>query len=253
VVAIDWLTVGAQAVNFLILVALLKRFLYRPVLDAMDRRETRIAARLGDAERREREADARARDFQEKSADVERRRQALLDQARHEAADERRERLEEARTDVEQQRARWRGQLEHEWDDLRTSLARRLVGVVTEAARRALADLADTTLEDAMARAFRRRLAALSETDRRAMADGAGTVDIATAFEPDEDMRVALTAAVREGLGRDVHFVHADGLVGGIELRTRGWKMSWTIAEYLREVEDRVAETLVHPSHRVER
>jgi len=36
---IDWFTVGAQALNFLILVWLLKRFLYKPILDAIDARD----------------------------------------------------------------------------------------------------------------------------------------------------------------------------------------------------------------------
>ena len=43
---IDWFTVAAQAVNFLILVWLLKRFLYKPVLAAIDEREKRIATQL---------------------------------------------------------------------------------------------------------------------------------------------------------------------------------------------------------------
>jgi len=50
---IDWFTVGAQIVNFLILVWLLKHFLYKPILDAIDAREKKIAAELADAERRE--------------------------------------------------------------------------------------------------------------------------------------------------------------------------------------------------------
>ena len=45
---IDWFTVGAQAVNFLILVWLLKRFLYEPVLAAIDAREKKIAAELAE-------------------------------------------------------------------------------------------------------------------------------------------------------------------------------------------------------------
>jgi len=46
---IDWFTVGAQALNFIILVWLLKRFLYKPILGAVDAREKRIAAELADA------------------------------------------------------------------------------------------------------------------------------------------------------------------------------------------------------------
>lgn len=251
--AIDWLTVGAQIVNFLILVALLKRFLYRPVLDAMDRREKRIADQLREAEAREREAEARARDFQDKSTELEHRRQELLDQARDEAEGERRERLQDARDDIDRQRERWRAQLEQEWEDVRRSLTRRLAASVTEAARRALADLADTTLEQAMARTFRQRLVNLNEADRRAIADGVGPVEIAAGFNLDEGMRTMLATAVRERLGREVHFVLADDLIAGIELRARGWKMSWTVAEYLRDFEDRVAETIAYAAHRVER
>ena len=43
---IDWFTVGAQALNFIILVWLLKRYLYKPILNAVTR-EKRIAAELG--------------------------------------------------------------------------------------------------------------------------------------------------------------------------------------------------------------
>ena len=53
---IDWFTVGAQALNFLILVWLMKRFLYKPILAAIDAREKRIAAELADADAKKAEA-----------------------------------------------------------------------------------------------------------------------------------------------------------------------------------------------------
>ena len=46
---IDWFTVAAQVLNFLILVWLMKRFLYQPVLNAIAAREAKIAAELKDA------------------------------------------------------------------------------------------------------------------------------------------------------------------------------------------------------------
>ena len=46
---IDWFTVGAQVVNFLVLVWLLKRFLYKPVLQAIDAREKQVASQLAKA------------------------------------------------------------------------------------------------------------------------------------------------------------------------------------------------------------
>lgn len=46
---IDWFTVIAQIVNFLVLLLLLRRFLYRPILDAMQARERKVAERLESA------------------------------------------------------------------------------------------------------------------------------------------------------------------------------------------------------------
>jgi hypothetical protein len=56
---IDWFTVGAQALNFLILVWLMKRFLYKPILNAVAEREKRIAAELADAAQKKDDAENR--------------------------------------------------------------------------------------------------------------------------------------------------------------------------------------------------
>ena len=53
---IDWFTVGAQALNFLVLVWVLKHFLYKPILDAIAAREKGIAAKLADADAKTKEA-----------------------------------------------------------------------------------------------------------------------------------------------------------------------------------------------------
>ena len=45
---IDWFTVVAEIVNFLILVALLKRFLWGRLVQAIDEREKRISGRLAE-------------------------------------------------------------------------------------------------------------------------------------------------------------------------------------------------------------
>ncbi len=52
---INWFVVAAQIINFLILVALLKRFLYGPIVAAMTAREDKIAGRLKEAQQKRRE------------------------------------------------------------------------------------------------------------------------------------------------------------------------------------------------------
>ena len=82
---IDWFTVGAQALNFLILVWLLRRFLYKPILHAIDAREKRIATELADADAKKAEAQRERDEFQHKNEEFDQQRAALLRQATDEA------------------------------------------------------------------------------------------------------------------------------------------------------------------------
>src|SRR5450631_1161046 len=94
---IDWFTVGAQAINFIILVWLLKRFLYKPILDAVDAREKRVAAELADADAKRAEAKKERDEFQHKNEEFYQQRAELLSKARAEAKAERELLLREAR------------------------------------------------------------------------------------------------------------------------------------------------------------
>ena len=94
---IDWFTVGAQALNFVILVWLMRRFLYKPILDAIDAREKKIAAELADAAAKKAEAKKERDEFQHKNEEFDQQRAALLSKATDEAKAERQRLLDEAR------------------------------------------------------------------------------------------------------------------------------------------------------------
>ena len=95
---IDWFTVAAQALNFLILVWLLKRFLYKPILNAIDAREKRIATELADADAKKAEARQERDEFNRKNKEFDKQRTALLTKAEDEATAER-QRLLDRRTE----------------------------------------------------------------------------------------------------------------------------------------------------------
>ncbi|HVX26062.1 MAG TPA: hypothetical protein VHB70_06955 [Parafilimonas sp.] len=96
---IDWFTVLAQVINFLVLVFLLKRFLYKPVLNAIDTREKRIAAQLNDAAAKEADAVKERNLFQQKNADFDAQRAATFNAMTEEMKAERQKQLEQVRND----------------------------------------------------------------------------------------------------------------------------------------------------------
>ncbi len=122
---IDWFTVGAQALNFLILVWLMKRFLYQPILEAIDEREQRIAAELADADAKKAEAKQERDEFQHKNTEFDQQRAALLSQATDEVNTERQRLLDEARQAADTLRAKRQDALQREQQTLNDEITRR--------------------------------------------------------------------------------------------------------------------------------
>lgn len=121
---IDWFTVSAQVVNFLVLVWLLKRFLYKPILDAIDAREDRIAAEIADADEKRAEARKERDEFREKNEAFDQQRASLLLEATDEASAERQRLLDEARAAADATTAQRREALEREQQNLNDEITR---------------------------------------------------------------------------------------------------------------------------------
>lgn len=236
---IDWITVSAQIVNFLALVYLLQHFLYQPVIQAMDKRERRIADRLNNAEQREIEASEQIDVYKHKQDQLSKEHKALLDRYRQEALAEKQKMLESARQDVDQTRSQWRRQAEHEKQEFLDSLRRQTGRTVTGIARKALAELAGTELEERAIEVFIGRLKNLDEETRRIFSvPQGGELRVSTAFELDKARRKRIEQAVNEHIGKNLHieFQVSPELECGIRLGDDGHVLEWNLADYMDQV-----------------
>lgn len=247
---IDWFTVIAQAINFLILVWLLKRFLYQPILHAIDEREQGIAARLAAAEAKEALAQKERDDFQHKNDSFDQERTSLLKTASDEANAERQRLLDKARQDADALRAKRQETLRSEQQNLTQEIIHRTQKEVFAITRKALADLAGTSLERRMCEVFVQRLRTLSgETKGQlaaALKDLARPAQVRSAFDLPPEQQAAIQKALNEAVSADIHiqFENVPELVSGIELSANGLKMAWSIADYLATLEKNTGELL---------
>ncbi len=243
---IDWLTVVAQIVNFLILVWLLKHFLYQPVINAMDQREQRIAERLHNAEQREQVAINTTQDYQRKIEALDQDQGVLMEKARAAAETERQELLDEARGEVADQRGHWQRQVAEEKQDFLRSLRQQAAESIQTIARHALADLAAAELEEQIIQAFIQRLKSLDNESRQTLAAAAEPARVTTSFELDPPIRGRLTRALHEYIAEDIEIVYNESpdLLCGIELTISGRRLSWTLADYLEKLEQRMQKQL---------
>ena len=247
---IDWFTVGAQALNFIILVWLLKRFLYKPILSAIDAREKRIAAALADANQKENEAQKERDLFQHKNEEFDRQRAALLSKATDDAKSEHQRLLEDARKAADTLSTKRQEELQSDANNLKQAIRRRTQEEVFAIARKALTDLAATSLEERMSEVFIHRLRAMDGKVKESLGETIKTatkpVLVRSAFELPAAQRDGIQRAINETLSLEVHvrFETAPDLVSGIELVTDGHKVAWSIAEYLMTLETSVAGLL---------
>jgi len=246
-VEIDWITTVAQAVNFVILVLLLRHFLYGRIQDALDRREEEIRARTEAAERREEEAAGEAERHRVEREELQEKRAELLREARETAEAERSRRLEEIRAEADQARERWRQGLRREREDFLRELRDRAASGTWTMVRRILEDLADEDLQASAVRTFERRLG--EARDDPALREAVAAADellVRSAFELSPEERSRLERVLEDALGSTAvcRFETAPELVLGLRLEARDRELQWTMRDHLAALEERVEDLL---------
>ena len=236
---IDWFTVAAQVINFLILVWLLKRFLYKPVLSAIDAREKRIADQLQEAEKKKADALKEQADFQHKNDEFEQHRVALLADATSAAKIEREKLIAAARHNAEALNSKLQRVNYEELDSLNKKVRSLAQKEVFSIARKTLADLAGVNLEERMTEVFIRRLGELDGKGREDLSEclrktPAPTL-VRTAFALPDQQKAAIQNALKPFSpdGMAINYETKPELIGGIELIASGRKVAWSIEDYL--------------------
>lgn len=239
---IDWFTVIAQIINFLILVWLLKRFLYKPVLNAIDKREKTIASQLEEAANKKREARQERETYIQKNEEFDRVHATQLEEARKRIEDETERLYEEARQETSALRLKLEESLKQQGQELRETVKRKTKEEVFAIATKVLTDLANAELEGQIMTVFIEKIRALNETEqkdfRKALQENGGPIRIITVFEPAPHLKHQLEQAVQETTGITAEFEYFldPDLLSGIMLETTDYQLSWSIESYLESL-----------------
>jgi F-type H+-transporting ATPase subunit b len=247
---IDWLTVVAQIVNFLVLVWLLQRFLYRPITSAMARREERIESRLAEARATRETAEAEARTVRAEQKALDMRREEMLREARQEAAALRARLEEEIRAEFEEKRRAWQAHLEEEREDFTAQLRHRAGHQVIDIVGRVLRDYAGSDVPGQVVGTFVDQLAGLGDEARDRLAraaartEGPARVESSVALPPGARSRV--TRAIHDSVGRDLEVEYReDGdLLIGVRLTIGEQTVEWSAARFLHRLEATLDEVV---------
>lgn len=202
--SVDWTTVLLQALNFLLLLAILQRFLYRPLRAKMEEREAEIEAEIAAAKRRAEEAERERAALEERLEAADAEAETIRREAREEAAERREEILEQARADAADARREASERIRGEEQAARER--------VREYARRTAVELAEDLLRETGGEALHDRLVdrflsgedGLGDADLDRLADGVreadGAVRVRTAYPLEADTLQRLRETLRDRL-----------------------------------------------------
>lgn len=245
----DWFTVIAQIINFLILVALLKRFLYGPIVRAMDRREAEIASKLEGAARKIVEAEQERERYETLTRELAEAREDMRIKARAEADELRKNLLEKAREEVDRSREQWRESFRGERESFLRSLRRHVCEEACSVARKVVTEMADSSLEERMAACLERRIREMGTEERGELSGhfrvSGREIVVRSAFELSTGGRTALTRALNSLTDAvPLRFEVEPSLVCGVEILAGGRSLAWNLQEHLDDLEERLDEAL---------
>lgn len=242
--SIDWITVVAQIANFLVLVWLLKRFLYRPILDGIDAREAEISNRMQDAVTARDKAEAIEETYRDKVQALHVAQAEMTETIRQKAEQQRDVLLADAHAQMAVEQANWQAYLDGETRKYTAKMHGAGAGALLSLTRKALIDLADETLEAQMIRHLIQKIKPLAPKLNNASVQTATAVVTSHAALTD-----AVQNAVRSELQTEfpevsVRFNTEALQAPGLVLRLGGVQVAWTVDTYIDGLEAMIADQL---------
>ncbi|BBO85815.1 hypothetical protein [Desulfosarcina ovata] len=241
---IDWFTVVAQIVNFLILIWLLNRFLFKPIRGAMERREKKMADVLGRARQAEQEAQANSLALEREKVAFAEAREKLMAEAREEVTQWRETTMERAREEVESLRSAWMASMSRDRQAFLDRLKRQVARQVVRIGEKTLRDLSDQGLNQQVLRVFMEKISDQKDLLNHQAANREIVVQSGIPLD-DEDDRM-----LRERLSKWFPTatpirLEAHPQIGlGIQLVVGDRTAAWNLLDYLQDLEVEIMESL---------
>lgn len=221
----DLWTFALQTANFLVLVWLLQKFLYRPVLKAIDARRDAAAKLTAELEARNKAAAALRTDLEQQRAAIAKAREDALGAARDAAETERKALLDKARGEADALRARGKTEFERERALVVRSLGADAARLAVAIVRRLLGQPVSAGIDARMFELVCQDVQALPEDERRRVTERlsqpGGRIAVVTAAVLDEATQKTFARDLAKALGTQVclDFQADPGLLAGVELR----------------------------------
>jgi len=237
---LNWSTFLLEIFNFLILVWILKRFLYKPVLDAIARRRSSIDEQLDQARQMREDADKLKADFQNRLTDWNRERQRLRNELDQELAAERSRQMTEMQNALEQARKKAQIKESRRQDELRRETEYQALQQASQFASRLLAEASSPELETRLVKRMLDDMARLTGDQVDALKTQWGkppdSIQVVSAYPLAQDLQQQLEQRLAQISGLDVPVSYAQNteLLAGVRITIGAWTLNINLQDELK-------------------
>ena len=239
---IDLFTLIAQVINLIILLFLLRKFLYLPVLKAVEARQKLIADEIDGAK----EAKIKAEKLEAKCAaklqEIEVERQQILAKAQDEAAVLFDKLNHDAKEQVKNAKEQWQKQLKSEQSSFEAAVQKMIAKHFNIFASKAMEQMAGAELDELILLQFKQKIMEMDEKKQKEFADAFGSkseIQVQSSQELNAEQQNALEKFLKKywELSNKTKIVFAvnSELICGINILAEEQLISWNIEGYLQE------------------
>jgi len=238
-VEFDWTTFTLEAFNFLVLVWLLKRFFYSPVLAVIEARRAATAKTIADAEAVRRDAAGLKSEYQTHLAELDNERASAKARIDEDIAAERGRLLAALEAEIAEERSRRQTLEARERSELELAMERKAMAIAARFAARLLERLACPELEAKLADLALSELNAERpdklEALRTALREAGGSIKVVSAYPLDETRRAAFTRTLSALAGRELvlRFGEDAVLKAGVCIMAGSWVLMANLRDEL--------------------
>lgn len=233
----DWTTFALEIINFLVLVWLLQRFLYKPVTTTIAQRQDGIEKTLTDARAIRSEAEALKRQYENRMAEWEQEKAQALQQLRQEMDAERTRLLAVLQVSLDEERNKLRAVEQRRAIEQQQRLEEETRIEGGRFVARLLSRLTSAELEERICRLLLEDLPQLPGRELLALRDAtqAGVAKITSAYPLNDTQRAALTEAIGRLAGLPVacEFEQDTNLMAGLRISVGPWMLRTSLLDEL--------------------
>jgi F-type H+-transporting ATPase subunit b len=239
-VELDWTTFVLEIINFLVLVWILQRFLYRPVMNIVAQRRASIGQSLQEAQTTQQQAAALKAQYENRLADWQQERETARQQLRDEIETLRQKLMAELQTQLAEQRQKEQVLIARREENLLRETRQQAQVLSEQFAAKLLSRLAVPAVEGQLLKMLLEDLASLPEAQRKTLAaaqrGGQAPLQVVSAFALDDAQRQVLTTALQKALGTALNceFREDPAVLAGVSIHIGAYYLQANLKDELR-------------------